>query len=410
MSNSKPTIVVLGTGFAGFSFVRSIDYRLFDVVVISPRDYFLFTPLLTSTTTGTVEFRSIIEPIRRIPNVRYICGEAVELDVANKMVKYSTSYSGDLSVQPYDQLLIAVGARAHDFGVPGVRDHAFYLKELPHARLIRSAIIERFEMASLPEVIEAERRRLLTFVIVGGGPTGVEFSAELYDFLSQEVQRRYPELVGYASITIVEATKRILGSFDSSLQEYAQALLGLHQVTLRTESIVKEVRADSVVLYSGEVIPAGLVVWSAGTAPTGLIRNSSLKLSSRGLLVVDDFLRIGGVSDVFALGDCAAFNEHPLPATAQVAQQQGAYLAKQLKAKQLGKKTRAFSPRTLGMLTYLGDNQALADLPFAKWRGFLAWLFWRSAYITKLVSLKNKVLVLVDWLRTRLFGRDISRF
>jgi NADH:ubiquinone reductase (non-electrogenic) len=162
-------------------------------------------------------------------------------------------------------------------------------------------------------------------------------------------------------------------------------------------------------LESGEVLPCGLILWAAGNTPVPLVERMGESVE-HGRLVVDGYLRLGSRDGVYALGDCAINPEKTLPATAQVAQQQGKYLARQLELRRAGKPIKPFRFRPQGMLAYIGGGQALADLPQVKWSGRSAWLFWRSVYLTKLVSLSNKIKVLFDWLKARLFGRDLSRF
>jgi len=409
----RKRLVILGGGFAAVSLLRKIDLAYFDVTVVSKRNHFLFTPLLPGSTVGTVEFRSIIEPIRRVRRgVRFVQASAKRLDHMARRVYCREDDSGAAFEIEYDELVIAVGSLTNTFGIPGVAEHALFLKELTDARKLRERIITCLERASVPQTPDDERRRLLHFAVIGGGPTGVEFAAELHDLLVENVSKAYPELAGQVKITLFEAMSSLLGAFDESLREYAARSFRRQGIELRLQSPVAEVGPGWLRLKSGEEVPAGTVVWSSGVQATPFVAQLPFEKDPAGRLIVDPFLRVKSNPDIYAPGDNGAIEGHSLPLTAQVAMQQGKYLAKVMNACARGKEPWAFKFNNLGMLAYVGDNRALADIPKAKlrWRGFLTYLFWRSAYLTRLVSFKNKVLVLFDWIKTSIFGRDLSRF
>ncbi len=238
----------------------------------------------------------------------------------------------------------------------------------------------------------------------------MEFAAELHDFVEQDLPRWFPEAAGSVRICLLEATGQILSGFGEKLRDFARRVFARDGIEIRMHAAVTRVTADAVFLSDGTRLPHGLVVWSTGIAPTDLVRELDWPKNSRGQLLVDEHLRVAGRRDVFALGDCAALSGEPLPATAQVAQQQGKYLGKALRRAASGKAPRPFRFRALGMLAYVGDRKALADLPHWEGRGWVTWLFWRSVYLTRLVSWRNKFLVVVDWFKTMVFGRDPSRF
>ena len=410
MSSTVPRLVVLGTGFGAFNLIKSLkdDYS---ITVVSPRNHFLFTPLLPSTTVGTIEFRSIIEPVRHArEGITFYHGYAEELDTTQRVVRCAGIEDGKRFAVPYDILVVAVGAVSNTFGVPGVKEHALFLKELNDARLLRQHIIRCFERANLPGVSTEDRSRLLHFVVCGGGPTGVEFAGELSDFLSEDLRRPYPRLISEARITLVEALKEILGTFDEKLRRYATELFRRQHISILTESPVKRVTADHVELADGTVLPYGLLLWSAGNGPTDFVRGTTLPRDRADRILTDRTFRVRDTEAVYAIGDCSTMEETPLPATAQVAQQQAKHLARSLRAMARKQPVRPFEYRHLGMLAYLGGNRALADLETYKGKGWTTWLFWRSAYLTRLVSMKNKVQVLFDWFKAKLFGRDISQF
>ena len=401
---------MLGTGFGAFNLITKIGDG-YDITVVSPRNHFLFTPLLPSTTVGTVEFRSIIEPVRHARwRLRFLHARAEGIDPKRRLVRCTGAVSGERFTVRYDTLVIAVGAISNSYNVPGVERYTLFLRELNDARVLRQRIIQSFERANLPTATTEERRRLLHFVICGGGPTGVEFAAELHDFLTEDLHRSYPDLVPLARISIVEASHGLLNSFDEKLRQYAEELFHRQQIQVLRGSPVTRVTATEVRLKSGTVLSYGLLLWSTGNGPTPFVSSLPLPKNPRGQLIVDTTFRVSGTRDIYALGDCAVLTDSPLPETAQVAQQQGKYLARSLNAIARGVAPEPFRYRHLGMLAYIGGNRALADLQNFKGRGRTAWLFWRSAYLTRVVGVKNKVLVLFDWMKARLFGRDISQF
>ncbi|MGC8654688.1 MAG: FAD-dependent oxidoreductase [Candidatus Kryptoniota bacterium] len=407
--NNKPTLVILGTGFASYSLLKNIDCDFYNVVVISPRNYFLFTPLLHSSTVGTVEFRSIIEPVRKLGGcIEYFQAECISIDSEGNSVLCKSGNGDRLFKVAYDFLVIGTGAVNNTYGIPGAEEHALFLKELPDARKIRRKILTQFEQASVPELTEAERKQMLSFVVVGGGPTGVEFAAELNDLIEREVRTTYPKLFKLAGITLLEASSHILSAFDRNLAEYTLRLFERKHINVIRGVPVIEVRKDSVVLRDGRIISYGILVWSTGIGPTKLAKDTTFLKDRLERILTDNFLRVIGTKNIFAAGDCATIKNRPLPATAQIAQQEGLYLAKYLNRLAKGKKIKEFRDRNMGMLAYIGSRRALLDLPKVKGKGFGAYLLWRSIYLTKLISIRNKILVLMDWFKAIVFGRDLS--
>ena len=269
-------------------------------------------------------------------------------------------------------------------------------------------IIECFERASSHFISEAERKRLLTFVVVGGGPTSIEFTSELSDFIKEDVIKYYADLRLNYEIVVVEAAKHLLGTFDAKLSSYVEKQMFKRRVTVLSGEAVKEVRKVSVVLGSGREIPFGVCVWSTGNTALDFVKQLGLEMNREGRICVEDNLRICGQEDgVFAIGDCAAHKEAPLPQLAQVANQQGRHLAVILNK---GDPERPFKFRSKGSMAQLGLFQAVADVGGAKLTGFTAFLTWRSAYWTLTVSLANKILIPMYWFKSFWFGRDISRF
>ncbi|PFH47039.1 hypothetical protein AMATHDRAFT_77394 [Amanita thiersii Skay4041] len=463
----KKTVVVLGSGWGATSLLKTLDTSDYNVVVISPKNFFLFTPLLPSVAVGTLQARSIIQPTRYITRhksraVSVIEAEAQEVDPINKTVTFidNSEIKGQVNSTtiPYDYLVFAVGAEVQTFNIPGVKEHACFMKELADAERMQRQFIDCLETAAFPGQSQEEVDRLLHMVVVGGGPTGVELSGELHDFLEDDLKSWYPELAGKVRITLVEALPSVLPMFSKQLIDYTESTFKESKIEIMTKTMVKEIKENSVVLQMPDKtikeVPCGMVVWAAGNKVRKVTQDLMAKLpeaqtNKRGILV-DDFLRMQGANDsVFAIGDCTASS---YAATAQVASQQGAYLARMLtqmakknalegklqaleqeasqmtleedKArvaqdvagarKQLAKiKLRPFHYSHQGSLAYIGSEKAIADLPFMNGNiasgGVATFLFWRSAYLSTLFSLRNRTLVATDWLKVKLFGRDVSR-
>ncbi|KIL62833.1 hypothetical protein M378DRAFT_165292 [Amanita muscaria Koide BX008] len=464
---SKKTVVVLGSGWGATSLLTKIDTTEYNVVVISPKNFFLFTPLLPSVAVGTLNPRSVIQPTRYITRhkeryVTVIEAEAQEVDPVSKTVTFTdnSEIKGEVSTKTieYDYLVYAVGAEVQTFNIPGVKEHACFMKELTDAEKMQRRFLDCMETAAFPGQSTEEIGRLLHLVVVGGGPTGVEVSGELHDFLEEDLREWYPELAGGVRITLVEALPSVLPTFSKQLIEYTESTFKQSKIDILTKTMVKEVKENSVVLQmpdkSIKEVPCGLVVWAAGNKGRKITQDLMSKLpdyqnNKRGILV-DDFLHMQGAENsIFAIGDCTATSYAP---TAQVASQQGAYLARLLghmaktdslqktlqglelqenqvtteeeKAKVAGEiavvrkqlakvKLRPFHYSHQGSLAYIGSEKAIADLPFMNGNiasgGVATYLFWRSAYLSTLFSLRNRTLVATDWLKVKLFGRDVSR-
>jgi len=482
MEQSREKVLVLGTGWGAASFLKDIDPRKFDVTVISPRNYFLFTPMLAGASVGSVEYRSITEPIREINrNVKFFEATGTSIDPVKQSVTCESVVCDGNSceiedfVVDYDRLIVMIGAQTNTFGIPGVREHCCFLKQVDDARRIRSSIVNCFERANIPGLSEEDRRNNLTFAVIGAGPTGIEFASELRDFIEQDGPKYYPNLLKYVRIKVIEASNTILAPFDKSLQDEArkqlertisladskvQDLLPDFELTeLLLESFVTEVTEKSIKLNNGSSVPYGLAVWAGGNGPLPLTlqlidvigeSQSSVQDIARGRIAIDPWLRVlGSEGKILALGDCSCNTQNQLPATAQVASQQAEYIATlfnqnyNLNPKEsegilppptldpkgtisLSQRIAAISTKesdyakpfqflNLGILAYTGGGSALAqvsvipDKDSIKGKGKLGNALWRSVYLTKQVSNRNRLLVLNDWVKRQIFGRDITR-
>ncbi|XP_022148432.1 internal alternative NAD(P)H-ubiquinone oxidoreductase A1, mitochondrial-like [Momordica charantia] len=421
--------------------MKGLDTSIYDVVCVSPRNHMVFTPLLASTCVGTLEFRSVAEPIARIqpaisrePGSYFFLANCTAVDTDEHLVQCETVTDGLDTVEPwkfkisYDKLIIALGSQPLTFGINGVKEHAIFLREVYHAQEIRRKLLLNLMLSDVPGISEEEKLRLLHCVVVGGGPTGVEFSGELSDFIKRDASQRYAHVKNYIRVTLIEANE-ILSSFDDRLRHYATKQLTKSGVQL-VRGIVKDVTPQTIILDDGSKVPYGLLVWSTGVGPSPFVNSLEVPKSPGGRIGIDEWLRVPSVEDVFAIGDCSGFLESTgkpaLPALAQVAERQGKYLAALLN--KIGREGGAragsakefelgapFVYKHLGSMATIGRYKALVDLRQSKeakgiaMAGFLSWFVWRSAYLTRVISWRNRLYVAVNWATTFIFGRDISR-
>ncbi|KAL6140032.1 hypothetical protein ACLB2K_058333 [Fragaria x ananassa] len=325
----KKRVVVLGTGWAGTSFLKHVDASHYDVQVVSPRNYFAFTPLLPSITCGTVEARSIVEPVRnmikkRNGEIKYYEAECVKIDAANKNVHLRANTDNPLIGTPefsleYDYLVVAMGAQVNTFNTPGVKENCHFLKEVEDAQKIRRSIIDCFETAVLPGLSEEEQRRNLHFVIVGGGPTGVEFAAELHDYFQEDLVKLYPMVKDLVKITLIQSGDHILNMFDERISNFAETKFQRDGIDVQTGCRVVSVSDKEIkvkVKSKGEVcsVPHGMVVWATGVGTRPVVRDfmEQVGQANRRVLVTDEWLRVKGCDDVYAIGDCATINQRKI--------------------------------------------------------------------------------------------------
>ncbi|KAI5805047.1 hypothetical protein EDC01DRAFT_757747 [Geopyxis carbonaria] len=346
-ATNKPRLVVLGCGWGSVALLKNINPDAYHVTVISPTNYFLYTPLLPSATVGTLEVRSLIEPIRRIISSiggHFLKATAESVDFSEKLVEVSqTLPTGEVRnfYLPYDKLVIGVGSKTRTHGVEGL-EHVNYLKNVGDARDIRSKVIENFERACLPTTTDEERRKLLSFVICGGGPTGVEFAAELFDMLNEDLVLRFPRILrNEVSVHVVQSRSHILNTYDEALSRYAEERFARDQIDVITNARVARIEKDEVIFTQNdpdthEVItkslPYGLCLWSTGVAQTDFCERIAKTLEiqrNRHALETDPHLRLLGtpLGDVYAIGDCATVQnniaEHITTFLKQVAWENG---------------------------------------------------------------------------------------
>ena len=400
---------MVGSGWGGFEFIRRLPRRhSYDITVVSPRNYFVFTPLLASTCVGTLEYRAIVESIRTVREAHFFHAFARDIDF-DKQHLLCTAKDDETHthVLEYDRLVIACGAITNTFGVPGVSTHAYFLKDIEDARRIRKRVIDCFDRAT-----EDENYALVNIAVVGGGPTGVELSAELHDLITQDLAYYYPKIAPFAKITIYDVAPRILGAFDAKLAAYAAQKFHREGIRVETGIGVKAVSKDSITLSDDRVVDVGMTVWATGLATNALIKGLRVDKFKLRLLANDKLqvLRNGEpLKNVYAIGDCSSIADNDLPCTAQVAKQEAQYLAtgtnilqRSVFAKESFENAPPFRYRYFGSMAYIGDWRAIVDFRVTKRHslnrgGRLAWIFWRSAYFSMAISVKNKILIPIYW-------------
>lgn len=416
--------------------MKSLDPKKYAVSLVSPRNHFLFTPMLAGASVGTVSYQSICEPIRPLAmkkNARYYEAEATAVDVKSKTVHCKTALDQEFNM-PYDKLVVACGYQANDFNTPGVLDHALFMKETGDAIKLRQHLLSIFEQASYEHMLDddpnlsaeelAHMKKMLSFAIVGGGPTGVEFAGELTDFITKDAMRYYPMLKGLPEVHII--TGDVLPMMDKSVADYAVDSLSKRAgVKFHRGCFVEAITKDSVKIKDGPEIPCGMTIWCAGIKPLPFARNVDLPKAENGVqILVNNQMQVKGLEDVYALGDCATIDGNRLPQTAQVAKQQAYFLAKNLNAGQPEITWPAFKFHNLGVMAYIGGGRATIYHDSELWNGikkacpdvvmdklgsWIAFLGWRSVYWSMQLSLRNRYLLCSEWLRTALFGRDLTR-
>ena len=321
----KPKLVILGGGWGSVAILKELNPDDYNVTLISPTNYFLFTPMLPSATVGTLGLKSLVEPIRRILHrVRghFLRASAEDVDFSHKLVEVSQTDASGKEVRfyvPYDKLVIGVGSSTNPHGVKGL-ENCYVLKDIRDARKIRNQVVHNLELASLPTTSDEERRRLLSFVISGGGPTGVEFAAELVDLLNEDLTLHFPRLLrNEISVHLIQSRSHVLNTYDEKISKYAEDRFARDQIQVLTNSRVSEVKRDSIIFTQkgpdGKLItkelPMGFCLWSTGVSQTEFCKTVSARLGesqqNRHALETDSHLRVNGtpLGDVYAIGDCS---------------------------------------------------------------------------------------------------------
>jgi NADH dehydrogenase len=409
-------VVVVGGGFAGLDAAVGLDRVLgfsesLELTVIDRKNYFLFPPLLPSVSVGAIETRQVTYPFRRIfeaTNIRFKKETVEQIDLARRVITSKVDVdrdeaTGTLRVRhdetPFDYLVLSPGGVTQTFGTPGT-EHAFFMRELGDAIALRNHIIDCFETAARETNLELVRK-MLRFVIVGAGPTGVEVASEVRDLVDKVLLPRYREVdASLVDVVLVDSGTRVLGGWNDAVANAAEAQLGHLAVRVLHGARVSEIGTDRVRFKDGTQLDTRTTCWCAGVAASPLLAKTGLSLDRAGRVPVGPDCRVPGHDNVFVLGDaatCLGKSGKPLPPLGQVAFQQGAQTAKNLVRLLRGEATHPFRYFDFGQLVSVGHQYAAVHLVGVRLTGFVAWFVWRSLYLGKLVGFGNKIRVMLDW-------------
>jgi NADH dehydrogenase len=414
----KKRIIVLGSGFAGISFVKAfvknIGSKLDDVelVILTRRVYLTFTPLIYQIATGLLNEHHVLEPIRK-RNSDYVIIEA-EIEEINLHDKKVITSLGSIE---YDYLIIALGSVSNDLGIKGAFNYAIPLKSVQDATKIRNKIIESFEKASILKKDDIKRKSLLTFVIIGGGATGVELAGSIKDYVNLLCKRYYNVNSNEAKVVLLEATDRLIYQASEKASKKCKQILEKSGIEIILNAKVISIEKNKILLSNGSVISSDNIFWTAGIKVNPIIEKipNEVALKNKGRLVVDRNLKLIGYTDVFAIGDCAYIIDGEtgqiVPPMASSAVQEGKYVAKYLANYFIGKQElNPFKFKDYGLMLSLGRFSGLVDFQnkFVI-SGFLGWVLWRMVHLLKISTIRNKLGIVFDWSMSLLKRRIITR-
>jgi len=397
MKNSQPRVVIVGAGFGGLRAARALRALPVNVVVVDRHNYHLFQPLLYQVATAGLSPDEIAYPVRAIlrhDNVEFRLAEVTGVNLAERRLSLST---GELD---YDYLILAFGSEMNYFNLDSVQQHGFGLKEIEDAVRIRNHVLNMFELAA-QETDSQKRAAELTFVVVGGGPTGVEMAGALSELTRLVLAKDYAHHAAMKPVRIIllEALESILATMPPTLQSAALRTLERKQVEVRFGAAVQSYESDIVTLKSGEKIPARTLIWAAGVQAASLADKLGLPQARQGRIVVSPTLQVLEHPEVFVIGDAAYLevNGAPLPMLAPVALQQAESVTQNIRRLLQGQSPVEFVYSDPGSLATIGRNAAVARVGRLHWSGFPAWVMWLVVHIVQLIGFRNRLVVLINW-------------
>lgn len=393
MADARPLVVVVGSGFGGLTLARELAGAPVRVLVIDRNNYHLFTPLLYQVATAMLDPSEIAQPVRKLlgpqSNADFLQAEVQDLDLDARQV---VTDRGRLR---YDYVVLAAGSETNYFGNRSLEGRAFGLKELPEGLALRNRILERFEEAQW-EGSPERRRRLLSFAVIGGGPTGIEFAGALRELIHLMVRRDYPRMdPTEPHVVLLEGMDRLLSTFHPDLSEAARRALVRKGVEVHLEALVDEVQPGSIRLHDGRTMDAGTVVWTAGVRAGELGAQLGVELARQGRVPVTDTLQLAGRPEVFAIGDAAARDE--LPMLIPVAMQQARHVARAIRALESDRPVPAFQFHDPGIMATIGRSAAVAQLGRVRLSGFPGWVLWLTVHLANVVTFRARMVVLLNW-------------
>ena len=413
-------LLILGGGFAGLDVARAIGRSreargFWDTLLVDKENFFQFNPLLPAVAVGAVETRHIVYPLREMSrhrHIRFHKNKAERIDLERRCVQFRNGIDED-----FDTLVIAVGSTTNHFGVPGAAEHTRSFKTIHDAMTLRARVVELFEMAEQAGS-DAQRRRLLSFVIIGGGVTGVEVAAELIEMARETLLPKYPALhPSHLSVTVVEGHERLVSAARPEHSEYVRRFLEHRGIRLELNARVTRVEEKRVHLGDGRQIEGFTLLWTAGVTPPPLVRGLPVSFHKDGRVLVDAELRAldaGGqpLEDVYVIGDCAASPRADgrfQPQLSQTAIAMGAHVGETLVRRAKGQSRRAFDFHDKGYIISLGKHSSVLELFGVPLSGKLAWLLWAGAYLVKMVGVRKQIEVGLDHLTHVFFEHDTSQ-
>lgn len=418
-TNTKPKVVIIGAGFGGLWAARALAGQPVDVTVVDRNNYHTFLALLYQVAAAELSAEDIAYPVRSIfrknRNIQFMLAHAQRIDLANKRLETD---NGKLD---YDYLIVATGSVSATFGVEGVEEHSYFLKTLEEAVALKNHIICCFEAASR-EADEDKIKELLTFVIVGGGATGVEYAGALSELIHGPLVRDYPGIdFSQVRIILLEAAGHLVAAMPENLRDYTAGRLGRMGIDVRLKTTVAEVTPDKVIVRTQSEkprsSPAGFietktVVWTAGVRGEELPDASGIVVARNGCVPVTPTLQAAGHPDVYVIGDLAAISEEGLilPMVAQVAMQSGAQAAKNIVFQLSGKQPQRFCYRDRGSMIAIGRKAAGVAIGRRTFRGFVAWIMWLVIHLANLIGFRNRLMVLTNWAWDYLLYERAVRF
>jgi NADH:ubiquinone reductase (H+-translocating) len=399
-ADAKTKVLIVGGGFGGLAVARGLARMLggteeVGVALLDHKNYTTFWPMVPSIIPSNAEVRHVAHSLRRVLKplgIEYFQDEVAEVDFEARRVK-----TGERDY-PYDYLVLAPGSRTTYFGTPGAEENAMDIKGLRDALRVRNHVIDCFEDAE--HLGDKAPDALLTFVVVGGGPTGVEAAADTHDLIFDVLEDDYPNVdFDRVRVVLVNAGDHILKGLDPSLVHAATRRLASQRIEVVNDARVKEVRSDAVVISDENTIATSTTIWAAGIEPPPLVGNLDVQKDHRGRIVVDQYLRVKDRPGVYAVGDCTSiqYDGPPVPALAQAAEQEGRRAASNLAAEIENNSPVAFRYRSVGQLVDLGEGSALVDILGVNLSGLLGAYVWKVVYLYELGYDLNRAQVLADW-------------
>ncbi len=398
MAQADKVVVIVGGGFGGLNAARALRRAPVNVILLDRNNYHLFQPLLYQVATAGLEPEQIAKPVRAIlrgqKNFDFRMVAVAGVDFAQRRLETSAGPIG------YDFLVLSHGGETNFFGLDSMMKNGLGLKDIPDAVRIRNHVLTCFEQAMI-EPDPERRRQLLTFVVVGGGPTGVEMAGALSELIRLVLVKDYPRLnIKDVRILLLEATDKILAALPERLREAAVKTLWRKWIEVRFSAVVADFDGERVRLKSGEVIPARTAIWAAGVKAAPLNGRLGLPARRQGRIPVEPTLQVQGHPEVYIIGDAAYLEENggePLPMVAPVAIQMGKHAALNIRNAVRGKPLVPFRYRDQGTLATIGRNAAVCNVYGVQARGFPAWVMWLGIHIVQLIGFRNKLFVLLNW-------------